>query len=60
MFWFLYQLPNQAVTILKSEVPYYCLFNRTYSVVASKELQGMESPVVTCPYAGAAGWYLEY
>lgn len=51
---------SQIKDILKDEMPYYCLFYKTYGVNASLSLKGEIQPTFFDLYRGCEGWSCEY
>ena len=47
-------------TILREEVPYYCLLYKTYGIAASPDLQGEVFPTFRNIYGGCETWSLTY
>ncbi len=48
----------QLKEILKEELPYYCMFYKTYGRVAAWQLQGSQAPLFCDLYRGAEEWRL--
>lgn len=51
---------SQIKTILKDEMPYYCLFYKTYGANASLSLKGKIEPMFFNLYQGCSDWKCEY